>query len=138
MSSAVVYEALTTDPVLIAQGIDRDSVFTDYSSEVVPRQDLFVILRWGNQLYRAATRTGPTVLTVWVHQPVEMGSDYTEINKIHDQIRRVLTDLAPAIGADDVGFVTADFDGLGGNMEDPGFHTITRNAGYRVLLNRVW
>lgn len=137
MSSAAVFKALTTDPELVSLGLGISSVFPDYTAETVPREGRFVILRWGNQQYRGPVQTGPTVLTVWVHQPTNMGSDFTVINKIHQQIRRVLTSMELVEGTDGVVVTSAHFDGLGGAMQDPGFHTITKNAGYRVLLRMV-
>lgn len=137
MSSAAVFKALTTDTVLVSLGLNTDSVFSDYTAETVPREGRFVILRWGNQQYRGPVQTGPTVLTVWVHQPVEMGSDFTALNKIHQQIRRVLTAMEHVVGTDDVAVTSVHYDGLGGAMKDQGFHTITKNAGYRVLLRMV-
>lgn len=137
MSSAAVYKALVEDPLLTGYGLGDNSVFSDYSSETVPREGRFVVLRWGNQQYRGEVRTGATVLTVWVHQPETMGSDFTIINQIHDRIRTVLTEMEQVPGADGVKVTSVYFDGLGGSQQDPGFHTITKNAGYRVLLRVV-
>lgn len=137
MSSAAIFKAITTDPELTAFGLGVDSVFSDYAAETVPREGFFVILRWGPQQYRGTVQTGVTVLTVWVHQPENMGSDFTIINRIHDRLRTVLTSLEQVDGADGVRVVAAHYDGLGGSMQDPGFHTITKNAGYRVLLRMV-
>lgn len=137
MSSAV-YRAICTDSRLNAMGIDGANVFSDYAAESVRRDGMTVILRWGNQAYRRETQAGPTVLTVWVHQPVELGTDFLEIDKAHFYIRETLTDLTQEVGEDYIRVTSVDFTGLGGAMEDPGFKTITKNAGYNVLLRQLW
>lgn len=137
MSSAAVYEALSNDSLLNELGIDGDGIFSNYASTTVPREGRFVVLRWGNQQFSHAAKTGPTYLTVWVHQPDQMGSDYTIVNKIHARISAVLQNLEHALGDDGVSVTSIVFDGLGGELYDPGFSTITRNAGYRVLLRMV-
>lgn len=138
MSSAAVYQALTADPELNALGIDEDGVFSDYTLESAPRDGRFIIMRWGTQSYRAVAQTGPTNMVLWVHQAEELGSDFTEINKIHHRVREVLVGMEQVLGVDGVKVTSVEFDGLGGNLRDPGFHTITKNAGYRVLLHPVW
>lgn len=137
MSSAAVYKALTSDFDLSTMGIDGDSVFSDYSSRAVPREGKFVILRWGDQQYVSEVKTGATFLTVWVHQPESMGSDLTEVNKIHARICQVLTNMEHVAGEDGISVTSVNFDGLSSSIRDPGFHTIARNAGYRVLLRMV-
>lgn len=138
MSSAAIYRVLSTDPALRQLGLAEGSVLPDFTGEVIPRDSLCIVLRWGPQQYRGAAATGPTVLTVWVHQPVEMGTDYTLINQVHSRVRRILTDMVQVVGTDNVRVTSVEFDGLGGAHKDDGFNTITKNAGYRVLLNSVW
>lgn len=134
MSSAAVTQALANDPELNAMGISFENIFSDYAMEEVPYRGKFIILRWGMQNATPVINGGPESLTVWVHQPDEMGSDYGEIKKILIRCREVLLGLEHELGEDGFSVTSVRFEGEGGNMNDPGFHTITRNALFQVLL----
>lgn len=137
MSSAAVFQALARDPQLNALGITADAIFPDYVAEVVPRNGMFLILRWGSQDYRSSVQTGPVDLTVWVHQPAEQGSDYGNINKVRNRVRAVLEGMEQATGSDGYRVTSIGYAGASGNLYDPGFKTITKNDRYMVLMRMV-
>lgn len=135
MSSGAVVNALLNDAQISAKV--GDGVYPDYALDTVPRSGMFIILRWGSQYYRREARNGPLFLTVWVHQPEEQGSDYTEINRVLERCRAVLEGMEHVVGPDGVSVTSVSFTGHGGNLVDPGFRTVSRSSSYNVLLRMV-
>ena len=135
--SGKVFEALSTDPVLQSLGVQN--FFTDYSAEEIPRTGLTMILRWGDQSYQRSVMTGTRDLAVWLHSPMEFGTDYTAINNALDRVTEILEgeEIVQVPGADGVQVTEAAKIGSGSNQRDPGFNTIMRTNRYRVLLRRM-
>ncbi len=136
MSSGAIVQALLADDV-VRDYVGSEGVYSDYALDTPPRNDFFIILRWGNQSYRREVRNGPVFLNLWAHQPEEMGNDYTDINNLLEACRQVLEGMEHVIGADDIRVTNAIFTGHGGNVYDPGFRTYARSSSYNVLLRMV-
>lgn len=130
--SGAVYQLLAEDAALKDLGVE--SVYVDYSMDQAPREDRYLILRWGQEQYVSAVKTGPRNLDVWAHQPLEWGTDFTDLNSILRRVRDILENAPEIVGIDEVTFVQADYQGSSGNMTDPGFSSLTRYSSYRVLL----
>lgn len=135
--SGRIFTALSTDTELETLGVKN--VFTDYSAEEIPREGITIILRWGDENYNRSVRTGPRDLAVWVHSPMEFGTDYTAINNVLDRVKEILESdlIVQDPGADGIAVTEAAKVGSSSNLRDPGFNTIMRNNRYRVLLRRV-
>lgn len=133
--SGRIFMALSTDPELASLGVTH--VFTDYGAEEIPREGLTMILRWGDENYQRSVRTGPRDLAVWVHSPMENGTDYTVINRVLDRVGIVLGEIVHEVGDDGVSVTSVGKIGASGNMRDPGFNTIFRYTRYQVLLRTV-
>ena len=135
MSSGKIFTTLATDSELEALGVQN--VFSEYSAETIPREGLTIILRWGDEDYRRAVKTGPRDLSVWVHSPMENGTDYTQINRVLDRVKNILEPMVHEVGDDGVQVTSAEKVGGSRNLRDPGFNTITRYNRYAVLLRTV-
>lgn len=136
MSSGAIRKALLDDSEIRSYVGDL-GVYPDYAADTPPREGMFIILRWGVQNYRREARNGPTMMTLWAHQPKEMGSDTTGLNVLLDRCQEVLEGMEHVVGEDDVRVTNAIFTGKGGVVYDPGFETYARSSGYNVLLHVV-
>lgn len=137
MSSASVFRALADDSDLRFWGIEESTIFPDYSSEEVPRDGAFLVLRWGNEDVTSSVKKGPEILTVWAHLPQEMGSDYGPLRDMLGRVKDVLLSMEHVVGDDGYSVTLVEYFGSSGNLIDPGFRTITRNMTFRVLLRMV-
>lgn len=134
MSSGKIYQSLTDDAELQTLCGGTDFVFPDYTMESAPRDQAFVVLRWGGQDITRGIRRGPVDLTVWANQAREDSTDFTLLNQILKRVQTVLEAIDDAPGADGIRVLDVSFQGNGGNLYDPGFQTIAKNSLYRVLL----
>ncbi len=132
MSCGAIFDMINDDPEMV--GCD---VFSDYTAEDVSRESFTVILRWGAQDFQRSVLTGPRDLDVWVHQPKEIGTDYTAINEILDTIDEIMSRAGGEQGADRVKVTLVDKIGSSRNLEDPGFDTFCRYNSYRVLARKM-
>lgn len=138
MSSGAIWSSLAEDSELATLGVE--SVHTDYSEEIRPSEGYFIILRWmGHRRIESGVKKGPQTLVVWAHQPIEMGNDFTVLNKILRRCREILEDNVPNSdpGLDFISVSHVDYEGDSGNMVDPGFKTLTKNSSFRVLMAMV-
>jgi hypothetical protein len=142
MSQAVIFDTLTQDDALNDLGIDDKSVFPNYSFTERPRstKGVFIILRWEEEPVAFSRVRGPRVLTIWVHSVIENGiGDFTPINQILDAVDDAILDpaLQDTVGTDGYTLTCVRATGRGGDMEDDGFKTLTRNSAYEVLARRT-
>lgn len=134
MSRAVIFNKLTTDTGLLALGINSNTVFPNWSFNEAPtRSGPFIVLRWEENSSFFQEVSGPRVLTVWVHYPVEVSTDFNKIDTILDAVDSVLLPLTHVVGTDGKTLTCVRGTGRSGDFKDDGFQTITRNAGYEVL-----
>ncbi|AHN84034.1 hypothetical protein GJ25_gp023 [Mycobacterium phage Hawkeye] len=135
MSRAVILDALRADVELGAQ-MSPENIISNYSKEGRPSNlnpGAFAIIRWGDKTIDPAVDTGPRDMTVWVHYPEEVSTDFSRVDKILHRVKEVLLPLAEVMGADGQTLVCVDLFGESGDLTDPGFQTITRNVTFRVL-----
>lgn len=133
--SGAIFDAIDSNARLRSLGVGE--VYTDYSQETVRRDCLTVILRWGDQNYYRSVLTGPRNLDVWVHQPAEWGTDYTDINLCLAEVTATLEEMVQVSGEDNLVVTEAVKVGASRNINDPGFDTNTRYCSYRVLLREM-
>ncbi|QGJ90059.1 tail terminator [Mycobacterium phage Indlulamithi] len=138
MSRAAFYDALIADPVLNSLGINDDTVWHNYSSEERPSNTTpFIILRWGPiPRPRWQSVRSPEQLTLWVHQPVEMGSDFTPLNAILDAVDDATKQMHDLPGIDGYTLAFVEIGDRSGDLLDDGFNTLTKNAGYELHSQR--
>jgi hypothetical protein len=136
MSRAAFHDALCNDSELNSFGLDDDSIFHNWSSEELPREDgPFIILRWGRTpapMFNGEVK-GPESVRVWVHWPIKLTNDFFKIINILDAVDRVVKELRDVAGVD--GY-TLSFVTIGDRSEDftdDGFGTITKNAEYQLF-----
>lgn len=134
----IIFEALSNDSVLFADyGIDLDHVFPNYAVETTPRDNCFIIIRYEEQdLVRPAIGRGPHIVTIWVHNPKELGTDVVILQEVLEEVKAIMVGLS---GESDGKYEITDvrFTGMGGDLSDPGYNTFTKNAGFEVLYHRV-
>lgn len=125
---AVVYNLLAEDQELSEMGVE---VMPNFGFDNPPRTP-FIVLRWGNQGMRRAVRRGPRILEVWAHVPTSISRDYDDVDRIIERARAILESVEQM---DDYGeHVTCiTYSGTGPDLEDTGYNTITRNAGFEIL-----
>lgn len=133
----IIMNALTNDEYLGALGFDENSVFPNWGMYDVPRDRRFLIVRFEEQDIRSpAVARGPHIITVWVHQPEEISTDFAAIRDILDEVKGCLLACV-----DETAFgyriSSVKFSGYGGDFKDPGYNTLTKNAGFEILAHRV-
>lgn len=135
MSRAAVFETLANDSQLNSLGINRDSIFHNFSLEERPiATGPFVILRWGTQdAPYWQTVKAPERLTVWAHWPLEMTEDYMKLQAMLDNCDAALTGVQDVVGVDGNTLSFVRMTGRSSDFKDDGFNTISRNAGYDVF-----
>lgn len=135
MSRTAVYQALVNDSELNDLGIGEDQVFTNYAMDQSPsRHERFLILRWEESRFTPVMRKGPQRVTVWAHSPVQLSSDFIDLDKILDRVKVVLTAMEHVDGGDGYIVTHVDFTGSGGDLRDSGYETITKNSAFEVLF----
>lgn len=138
MSRAAFFNALISNPILNAIGLTQDTIFHNYSSEERPSDSTpFVIFRWGDTLApRWQTVKSPEQLTIWIHWPAELTSDYSKLINIFDEIDSVAKNLRDVPGSDGYTLSFVTIGGRSGDLFDEGFNTITKNASYELHSRR--
>lgn len=134
MSRRAVYQALVSDSVLNSLGINGSNVFSNYSKDTVPiPRSPFVILRWQERPVRFASVLGPQIVTLWAHFPQEDTTDFSNLDAVLRRSVLVLQALEDVDGGDGDWLTCVRFTGESGDFNDPGYNTITKNAGFEVL-----
>lgn len=136
MSRAAFFDALISDPILNGYGFNSDTVFHNWSSEERPTDTTaFAILRWGDEgapIWGGEPERGPRQLTLWVHFPRELTTDFDRVNRVLDRIDVVARELRDVAGEDDYTLSFVKVGGRSGDLLDDGFNTITRNGSYEI------
>lgn len=121
-----VYTLLTTDDVLIAEGIGPGEVWNIESVDNPERGKPFLVTAWAEQPRTTgwATRHRRD-LAVWAH---DEGGDYSRIDRLLERVHVLLVGTVHQGGISQV-----DYSGGSPDLYDDGFHTITRNYGFRII-----
>lgn len=131
MARATIFTALKTQPTLQAMNV---KVLPNYSSDTPPSSKYpFLVLRWEETAFRPGVRRGPTILTVWAHQPRSHSTDYRILDAILAVVENTLTHLVQEEGNDGQTVTVVISTGRGGDLIDPGFDTICKNTAFEVL-----
>lgn len=120
-----IYSVLTTDAVLIAEGITVDDVHNIEAVDNPDRGKPFIVTAWGSEPRPGWGTPLRRDLLVWAHDD---SADYSRIDRILERVRILLVGLTHQGGVTQV-----DFEGASGDLYDDGFRTITRNYGFRVI-----
>ncbi len=139
MSRAVVRQTILADARLVAAGFDEDHVITNYDGEQRPdvTNNMFMIIRWGDQSYQfSGRRGGERDFDVWVHMLRERSTDYTHIDDVIDILDEAFEGIIDTLGDDSRGVTVIESEGCSGDLFDPSYRTLCRRASYRIV-NRV-
>lgn len=133
MSRDAVWTLLGTDSILNATyGITQELVFPtfgmDGSRDIDPSK-YFIILRW-EELIDSIGEV--EVLTIWVHRSRQVGRDYVPIKNILNHIKILMESTVSRAGNDGKTMSQARFKGMGGDLVDEGYDTITKYAVFDV------
>lgn len=134
MSRAAVIEILGNDPTLMESGINEAVIFPTYAMQGSRRPPLeadgyFLILRWEEML---DTIGDIQVLTVWLHRSRSKGVNFTEMRNILKRVKDLLQTSAFVTGSDGDVMVQAKFKGMGPDLADEGYDTLTKYAIFEV------
>lgn len=131
----LIYHALSGDSDLVNLGVASDQVYGNWGLEKAPRNGHFLVIRYEEQNVQMSGR-GPSAVTVWAHRPFEMGSTFTSLDKILDRVKVILEGLVGQ--SDDTYRISSvKFNGFGPDFKDPGYDTLSKNAGFEILSHRV-
>ena len=146
MSRALIETLLKTDPDLAGMGIDEDSVFNQHDINERPKHDgPFIVIRWEESMQFSQSYTGmsngipraPRMLTLYVHSPIEISTDFDHIDQIIDRIDQIFYPIEDMPGTDGNTITAIRNAGRSGDLKDEGFMTVYRNATYPVLYRRT-
>lgn len=119
-----VYATLTNDAQLQADGIGPDTVWNIEAPDNPDRGKPFVVTAWAESPPVFGRRHRRELL-VWAHDD---SADYARIDRILNRVQELLVALVH-----EGGVTVVDFTGGSPDLYDDGFHTITRNYGFRVI-----
>lgn len=146
MAASALYEILMADSVLNTDLFVAQNIFElqTLNTQERPRSDgPFVVLNWQESTLYSQTYTGmqngidkaPRVLQVWAHWPSDKSTDYDDLNRILNRVDALFLGLEHVTGTDGQRITVVRRAGRSGNLEDPGYRTITRHAIYGVLYD---
>lgn len=118
-----VYSLLATDTELQALDPAGIEVHNVEAMDNPERRKPFLVTAWAEDP-PVFGRPGRRSLTVWAH---DEPADYTRIDDMLERVRILLVGLIHEGGISQV-----MWEGASGDLYDDGFHTITRNSGFRV------
>lgn len=137
MSRAAVFNLLANDSQLNSIGFDVNSIHHNYTLEERPNDTPFIILQWGTEdpppfddpdnPTRSAER-----LSLWMHFPVTVTEDFSEIKHGLDRCDTVFRAARDIVGNDGYTLSFVRIIGRSSDFRDPGYETISRNAGYEI------
>ena len=131
-----VHELLANDGALVAMGISGLRIIERESTDVRPfANGYFVVVSFEESDHRASVRRGPRVMTLWVHTPWDRSRDYRPIDRILSRIDQLFSGVEHYTGSDGVRITGIRKAGASGNLRDPAWKTICRNAAYQVLYD---
>lgn len=133
----IIYQELINDGELADMGFSEANVFPNYGWETLPRDKVFLIIRFAEQeIISGHIGRGPEVVEVWAHMPKEFGSDIASLRDTLLVVKDIVLGLE---GAKGYGYeiTSVGFDGLGGDLSDPGYNTFTKNISFRILSHPV-
>jgi hypothetical protein len=138
MSRAAFFDILTSNPELNAININEDTIFPNYAGEERPSNTTpFIILRWGETGRPHWQEVKPfEPVTVWVHWPAELTSDYTKLIAILDKIDDIVREAHDVVGADGYTMSFVEIEGRSADYLDDGFNTIAKYGVYQVFSRR--
>lgn len=139
MVPSVIYETLAADSTLaglIGTFKGGPAIIELQSVDERPVHDAhFIIIDFQESTIAFKNVFGPQVMQVWVHVPLDIDRDYSQITKILNQVNRLILPLEQAVGSDGVRVTQVEAHGRSRNTIDPGWATATRNALYGVLYD---
>lgn len=136
MSRAAIYNALTTDPTLIALGFHGEpnaTVLVNFDGDQRPSDTIFMALNYQNEDWSLLFKRSIKHLMVWVHCYREYSTDFTIIDKAIDAIDKVLTNLVQVDGSDGYTLTLAETESKSRDLRDDTYQTICRSVSYRIL-----
>ena len=141
MSRAYIETTIGSDSTLAGLGIDDTSVFNQHDIDERPKNNSrFIVLRWEELVLSGIATSlerGARNLSIWVHSPKEVSTDFDAIDKILDRIDELLGAIENAAGSDGYTITTVSKAGRSADLYDEGFNTVGRSALYRVLYRRT-
>lgn len=136
MSRAAVIELLAADAVLSAApfNLTDEKIFPTYAMQGSRRppagaDDYFLILRWEEML---ETIGDVRVLTIWAHRSRSKGVNYKSLTDLLFRVKSVMQTAAFVTGSDGDTMTQAKFRGMGPDLADEGYDTLTKYAVFEV------
>lgn len=139
MSRAVVYQAIVNSAALQAMGFDNVHILPNYDAEQRPTipfsgtQQMFMTIMWGRHEIDPMFYRGPRYFNIWIHQGIEFGTDYGQIDNVIEILDPLLTGIVDTAGADGRSVTTIEMAGRSDDMQDPVYQTICRNTSYKMI-----
>lgn len=123
---AIVYKSLSEAGALAGVEVMPNFGFDD------PPRSPFIVLRWGPAPYRRAVKRNVRDLELWVHVPTSISRDFDDVDAIMQKAIAILESLEQIEGSGE-SVTCIRYTGTGPDLEDTGYNTITRNAGFEIL-----
>jgi hypothetical protein len=129
-----VYDALTSDPTLIALGLTTDTLYPAGTDTI--QAETFAVMRWG------VTEVGPgndsdarvENMNLWAYN---RAGNYTPITGILRAARSVLLGLA-GTPINPGWIIGLNWNGDSTDLFDDGYKAWTRNSAYRIAATGGW
>lgn len=145
MSRAAIEILLQNDATLAGYGVAQNAIFNQHDIDERPRNDgPFIVIRWEESTFFTQSYTGmtngldraPRMLTLCVHSPLEVSTDFDAIDHIIDRIDEMFKEVEQLDGPDGNTITTIRNSGRSGDLKDEEWMTVYRNAAYAVLYRR--
>ena len=142
MSRAGILGVLRNNAALTAK-VPSNNIYPNYSRDERPDSGPFVILRWHETTNFSPIFSGltngldraPRTLSIQVHIPVEVSTDFDEVDQILDLIDAAIVPLEHHPDGYGKTITCVKKSGRGRDLFDEGYNTITREATYGVLTH---
>jgi len=143
MSRAAVYDSIVNDATLQGMGFDSAHVMANYDGEQRPEiafseaQFMFIVIRWGGQVFDPRMFRGPWLFDVWVHMAQEYSSDFNRIDTVIERLDDVFTNILDTPGADGRSVTCIDLAARSKDLSDPVYQTFCKSASYKMISRQT-
>jgi len=151
MSRAVVYDALTTDPRMVALGfhgntstdpeVDNSNVRVNYDGDQRPSDVMFITIGWDEDTEGLrgddSNKRDFWNFTMYFHMYDKFSTDYMRIIALMNLVDEIFDELVHVDGADGYTLTLIEAGTRSRDLKDETYETICKSANYKMLTRQT-